>query len=403
MSSNSMTPNQREGLTAQSTVTSLNEYLKSTNGALNVTTAGSGTGDVNLVSVSGVAITLGQKAMTASLPITIASDQSTLSVNSSTARGAAQPANAYYMGINGNANVLAGWNSLASNGVGGITGGSTGAVGNYIFNNSTFDIMRSAINATNSTGTGITAVGVLAQFDDVSPTSITENQFGNVRMSANRNLYGTIRDAAGNERGVNVTAGNALVVDASASTQPVSGTVAATQSGTWTVGSNSATGSAIPANVFPVGVSDGTNLVSLRQASNGLNATAGGLLAVNLAAQFDDTSPTAITENNFGNVRISADRSLLTTTQNSYSHIATATTTTVKSGAGTLRSITVNSLGTVASTTTVYDNTAGSGTVIAVINTLALSGTFDYNIQFATGLTIVTTGTAAPDLTISYK
>src|SRR6516165_8408784 len=53
-------------------------------------------------------------------------------------------------------------------------------------------------------------------FDDTSPTAITENNFGFARMSANRNQYMTIRDAAGNERGVNVTSGNALTVDASA-------------------------------------------------------------------------------------------------------------------------------------------------------------------------------------------
>lgn len=83
---------------------------------------------------------------------------------------------------------------------------------NYTFNGTTWDRSRSIINATNSTGTGIIAVGNLAQFDDTSPTSITENQFGNLRMSANRNLYGTIRDAAGNERGVNVDANNAASV-----------------------------------------------------------------------------------------------------------------------------------------------------------------------------------------------
>ena len=67
-----------------------------------------------------------------------------------------------------------------------------------------------------------------AVFDDTAPTAITENSFGFLRMSANRNLFGTIRDAAGNERGANVTAGNALVVDGSAATQPVSGTVSIT-------------------------------------------------------------------------------------------------------------------------------------------------------------------------------
>lgn len=49
-------------------------------------------------------------------------------------------------------------------------------------------------------------------FDDTSPTTITENNFGFLRMSSNRNLYGTIRDAAGNERGANVNSSNQLSV-----------------------------------------------------------------------------------------------------------------------------------------------------------------------------------------------
>lgn len=68
-------------------------------------------------------------------------------------------------------------------------------------------------------------VPIFGMFDDVTPDSVNEGDAGIVRMSANRNLYSTIRDAAGNERGVNVSAGNALLVDASATTQPISGTV----------------------------------------------------------------------------------------------------------------------------------------------------------------------------------
>lgn len=49
-------------------------------------------------------------------------------------------------------------------------------------------------------------------FDDVSPDSVNEGDVGLGRMSANRNQYFTIRDAAGNERGVNVTASNELSV-----------------------------------------------------------------------------------------------------------------------------------------------------------------------------------------------
>lgn len=69
-----------------------------------------------------------------------------------------------------------------------------------------------------------------AVFDDVAPTSITENSFGFLRMSANRNAYSTIRDAAGNERGVNVTAANELLVSVN------NATLAVTQSGTWNIG-----------------------------------------------------------------------------------------------------------------------------------------------------------------------
>lgn len=87
----------------------------------------------------------------------------------------------------------------------------------------------------------------------------------------------------------------------------------------------------------------------------------------------------------------------------SFANITTAATTTVKNGAGVLHTLTVNNLGTVASTTTVYDNTAGSGTKIATINTLAGQESYVYDAAFATGLTIVTTGTVAPDITVTYR
>lgn len=86
----------------------------------------------------------------------------------------------------------------------------------------------------------------------------------------------------------------------------------------------------------------------------------------------------------------------------SFSHISTNATTTVKSGAGVLKRITINSNGGTLNTATVYDNTAGSGTIIAVIDT-TLGGNHEYDLVFSTGLTIVTaTGTAA-DLTVVYQ
>jgi len=48
---------------------------------------------------------------------------------------------------------------------------------------------REIENASNTNGNGIQGVGLLAQVDDTSPTAITENQFGNVRMDTTRSLY----------------------------------------------------------------------------------------------------------------------------------------------------------------------------------------------------------------------
>ena len=87
----------------------------------------------------------------------------------------------------------------------------------------------------------------------------------------------------------------------------------------------------------------------------------------------------------------------------SFSHISTNATTTAKSGAGTLHTITINTPGAT-DTLTVYDNTAGSGTVIAVINDASTNATtLTYDLAFTTGLTIVSAGTTAPDVSVSYK
>lgn len=90
----------------------------------------------------------------------------------------------------------------------------------------------------------------------------------------------------------------------------------------------------------------------------------------------------------------------------SFVHITGTGTTVVKTGAGTLHSLLVNDPGLASTTATLYDNTSGSGTVIAVVDTAKASSLFMYNISFTTGLTIVTTGGAeggAVDLTVTYR
>lgn len=70
---------------------------------------------------------------------------------------------------------------------------------------------------------GTTAINVAGYVvDDTATNAASENSAAAPRMSTNRVAYSQLRDAAGNERGANVTAGNALVVDGSAVTQPVS-------------------------------------------------------------------------------------------------------------------------------------------------------------------------------------
>lgn len=95
----------------------------------------------------------------------------------------------------------------------------------------------------------------------------------------------------------------------------------------------------------------------------------------------------------------------IVTNTNAYNfvNISTSTTTAVKATPGTLGSITINSLGTVASTTTVYNSLSGSGSVIAIIDSLTQSGTFTFDAIATIGITVVTTGTVAPNVTITYK
>jgi hypothetical protein len=83
-----------------------------------------------------------------------------------------------------------------------------------------------------------------------------------------------------------------------------------------------------------------------------------------------------------------------------YQNIASATTTVVKTGAGILRSIVINT--TAAAAITIYDNTAGSGNKIATIAASpAIGSVFEFHCAFNTGLTIVTAG--ASDITVAFR
>ena len=79
--------------------------------------------------------------------------------------------------------------------------------------------------------------------------------------------------------------------------------------------------------------------------------------------------------------------------------LASGSTTTVASGRAFLNSLQVTTDGTNAGTVTVYDNTAGSGKVIAVLTVVGanLYGGFTvaFGIRCDIGLTFVVSGTGA--------
>ena len=87
-----------------------------------------------------------------------------------------------------------------------------------------------------------------------------------------------------------------------------------------------------------------------------------------------------------------------------YKHIATATGTQVKAGAGTLHSITVNTA-VASATITVQDALTATTPTIAVITLPStITGvdpfTLPFDVAFSTGLFVTTSG--ATDLTVAY-
>lgn len=86
-------------------------------------------------------------------------------------------------------------------------------------------------------------------------------------------------------------------------------------------------------------------------------------------------------------------------------HITTATTTLVKTGPGTLRSICVNTVATPGTITIDDALTATTPTYGVITSPTTVTGVDPfcqtYNISFFTGLTIVTTGTQ--DITVNYQ
>jgi hypothetical protein len=125
---------------------------------------------------------------------------------------------------------------------GGGSGGGGGGGSSVTINDPSVTTQKAAVNASgqlsitcaNCSGSGASAVdnsvftagatsGAPAMgFYHSTIDAVTDGDTATFAMDSKRSQFIVLRDAAGNARGVNVTAGNALTVDASATTQPVS-------------------------------------------------------------------------------------------------------------------------------------------------------------------------------------
>lgn len=228
--------------------------------------------------------------------------------------------------------------------------------------------------------TSITPMG--AMFDDVTPDSVNEGDGGVVRMSANRNLYVTLRDAAGNERGLNIGASGEIAVASHAVTN---------------------------AGTFATQV-DGAALTALQLIDDTIIADDAaftvGTTKVNVIGHLaDETSTDSVDEGDVGASRMTLDRKLIVTPQahtaggaTPVSTVSAASTnaTSLKASAGTVYSVTASNVNaairylkfynkasapTVGTDTPVYvfpipGNTAGAG----------ITHSFPVGLNFSTGI-----------------
>lgn len=126
-----------------------------------------------------------------------------------------------------------------------------------------------------------------AEFDNSSPDSVDEGDAGALRMSANRNLFVNIRDAAGNERGLNVDANGEVQISGIRNAITVS-SHAVTNAGTFAIQDSEK----IADNA---GFTDGTTKV------------------LPTGYIYDEVAGTALTENDIAAARINANRAQVNT------------------------------------------------------------------------------------------
>ncbi len=193
----------------------------------------------------------------------------------------------------------------------------------------------------------------------------------------------------------------------------------------------------VPANfIFPVSrdsglifdsknynviLNDGMNDYAGTDALNYLNQIANSLggavvgLAGSAAPSYEITVGGKDSAGKSQPARMNQFADLATNFRNTFLNLTGNATTTVKSGAGTLHGVMINNNST-GGVVKLYDNTAGSGTLIATIQIGSPSGGLlsangipipvfigPLGVEFLTGLTVVTSGSATNNVTVLYQ
>jgi hypothetical protein len=155
-------------------------------------------------------------------------------------------------------------------------------------------------------------------------------------------------------------------------------------------------GSKAAASSFAVTLS--TENVALLPASIGKKADAASF-AVTLSTE----DYTALTDVGTKLDAIKADLDTIVIQTDGYTpaNIAGAASTLVKSGAGLVHAVTINTGGSGSSTVKLYDGTDAFGTLFATIDSKTPATSLEYHANFTVGLFVATVG--APDITVLYR
>ena len=187
------------------------------------------------------------------------------------------------------------WDSVQTGAGDGVT--SVGKVpgAQYVFNGSTYDRARTITATMDQAATGIVAAGLVAQLDDVSTQTVTENQVGVVRMSSRRALL-----VEGVASGTNINTNIAQINGVT----PLMGNGASGTGAQRVTIANDSTG-------ILAGVTTVTTLTNITNWGNIVDNAAftdGTTRLLPAGFIFDETAGTALTENDAAAARVDSKR-----------------------------------------------------------------------------------------------